>query len=138
MFYNQGEACTSTARILVHESIYDDFVERFARGAEALVVGDPLDAAHRHRADGRRRASASGCWTTSSIGLEEGARLVAQGALPDATQPARRVLGRADGVRRRHARMRLAPGGDLRPDRLRDALPDEDEAVEIANGTTTA
>src|SRR5437763_1589049 len=26
MFYNQGEACTSTARILVHESVHDDFL----------------------------------------------------------------------------------------------------------------
>ena len=29
MFYNQGEACTSTARLLVHRSRYDEFVARF-------------------------------------------------------------------------------------------------------------
>src|SRR5450432_4042081 len=45
MFYNQGEACTSTARILVHESIYDEFLQRFARATGQLVVGDGLDAA---------------------------------------------------------------------------------------------
>jgi acyl-CoA reductase-like NAD-dependent aldehyde dehydrogenase len=45
MFYNQGEACTSTARILVHDSIHDEFLERFARATEQLVVGDGLDAA---------------------------------------------------------------------------------------------
>lgn len=39
-FYNTGEACSSSERILVHESIYDDVVERFAAEAEGLVVGE--------------------------------------------------------------------------------------------------
>ncbi len=43
MFYNQGEACTSTARILVHDDVYDEFLERFTAAATALVVGDGLD-----------------------------------------------------------------------------------------------
>ena len=42
MYYNQGEACTSTARILVADSIHDEFCDRFARATERLVVGDPL------------------------------------------------------------------------------------------------
>ena len=45
MFYNQGEACTSTARILVHESIHDAFLDRFAAAVTRLVVGDGLDPA---------------------------------------------------------------------------------------------
>src|SRR5262249_14849678 len=45
MFYNQGEACTSTARILVHDSLHDAFLERFAQATERLVVGAPLDPA---------------------------------------------------------------------------------------------
>jgi acyl-CoA reductase-like NAD-dependent aldehyde dehydrogenase len=45
MFYNQGEACTSTSRILVHRSRYDEFVERFIAAAAKLTVGDGLDAA---------------------------------------------------------------------------------------------
>lgn len=42
MFYNQGEACTSTSRILVHESLHDAFVERFVAATKELVVGDGL------------------------------------------------------------------------------------------------
>jgi acyl-CoA reductase-like NAD-dependent aldehyde dehydrogenase len=134
MFYNQGEACTSTARILVHESVHDDFLARFARAAEALVVGDGLDpatdigamvdAAQRDKVLGYLRA-----------GLDEGARLVTQGRLP--------------------AGERLAGGYWVAPTVLADVTPDmtvaqqeifgpiacvmrfrtEDEAVEIANGT---
>ncbi|KAK3333983.1 aldehyde dehydrogenase domain-containing protein [Cercophora scortea] len=40
---NQGQICTATSRILVHESVYDKFVEAFkAKVEEISVVGDPF------------------------------------------------------------------------------------------------
>lgn len=42
-FMHQGQACISINRHLVHEAVYDDYVERFVERAEALPVGDPLD-----------------------------------------------------------------------------------------------
>jgi acyl-CoA reductase-like NAD-dependent aldehyde dehydrogenase len=82
MYYNQGEACTSTARILVHESIHDEFLERFARATESLVVGDPLDPATDigPMVDARQRDRVL---DYLQVGLDEGARLVAQGEVPD-------------------------------------------------------
>jgi acyl-CoA reductase-like NAD-dependent aldehyde dehydrogenase len=81
MFYNQGEACTSTARILVHESIHDAFLERFGAAVTRLVVGDGLDPATdigaMVTADQRDKVLAH-----LQRGLEEGARLVVQGQLP--------------------------------------------------------
>jgi acyl-CoA reductase-like NAD-dependent aldehyde dehydrogenase len=38
-----GQSCISTQRILVHGSVYDDFVERFVGRVGALRTGDPLD-----------------------------------------------------------------------------------------------
>jgi acyl-CoA reductase-like NAD-dependent aldehyde dehydrogenase len=38
-----GQSCISTQRILVHEKIYEAFVQRFAPAVQALKVGDPLD-----------------------------------------------------------------------------------------------
>ncbi|RZT25537.1 aldehyde dehydrogenase (acceptor) [Mycobacterium sp. BK558] len=135
MFYNQGEACTSTARILVHDEVYDEFLERFTAAATALVVGDGLDprtdigplvdAVQRDRVLAYLRTA-----------LEEGARLVGQGDVP--TDP------------------RLANGFWVPPTVLADVTPDStvgqeeifgpialimrystlDEAVEIANGTS--
>jgi benzaldehyde dehydrogenase (NAD) len=40
-FFHQGQICMTTGRHLVHERVYDDFVERLAAKATALRVGDP-------------------------------------------------------------------------------------------------
>lgn len=43
IFSNNGERCTAGSRILVQQSIYDDFSARFAERAKRIRVGDPLD-----------------------------------------------------------------------------------------------
>jgi acyl-CoA reductase-like NAD-dependent aldehyde dehydrogenase len=40
-----GQSCISVQRILVHEDVYDAFVERFVARVAALRTGDPLDEA---------------------------------------------------------------------------------------------
>jgi len=40
---NQGEVCTCPSRALIHESIYDRFMERAVKRVEAIVQGNPLD-----------------------------------------------------------------------------------------------
>ena len=45
IFSNNGERCTAGSRILVQQSIYADFVQRFAERARRITVGDPLDDA---------------------------------------------------------------------------------------------
>jgi acyl-CoA reductase-like NAD-dependent aldehyde dehydrogenase len=134
MFYNQGEACTSTARILVHASVHDEFLERFARATGRLVVGDGLDPATDigPMVDAAQRDKVLGYLRT---GLDEGARLVMQGTLPDDE--------------------RLKDGYWVAPVILADVTPDmtiaqeeifgpiacvlrfrtEEEAIEICNGT---
>lgn len=39
---NQGEVCTCPSRILVHEKIYDRFMERVVKRTKAIKVGHPL------------------------------------------------------------------------------------------------
>jgi len=41
-FVNAGQVCTSPSRFLVHERVYDDFVDELVRAAEKVVVGDGL------------------------------------------------------------------------------------------------
>jgi aldehyde dehydrogenase len=42
---NQGEVCTCPSRALIHENIYDKFMDRAIKRVEAIVQGDPLDPA---------------------------------------------------------------------------------------------
>jgi 5-carboxymethyl-2-hydroxymuconic-semialdehyde dehydrogenase len=43
IFSNNGERCTAGSRILVQQSIYADFAQKFAERAKRITVGDPLD-----------------------------------------------------------------------------------------------
>ncbi|MEM6415397.1 MAG: aldehyde dehydrogenase family protein [Pseudomonadota bacterium] len=42
-FTNAGQICTSTERVLVQKGVYEEFVERATREAEAMRLGDPFD-----------------------------------------------------------------------------------------------
>jgi aminomuconate-semialdehyde/2-hydroxymuconate-6-semialdehyde dehydrogenase len=42
-FANQGQVCLCGSRLLVEQSIYDDFVRNYVEHARRLKVGDPLD-----------------------------------------------------------------------------------------------
>lgn len=42
-FSNCGQICAAPGRFYVHESVYDEFVEKFVAGARKIVVGDPSD-----------------------------------------------------------------------------------------------
>jgi acyl-CoA reductase-like NAD-dependent aldehyde dehydrogenase len=43
IFYNTGQACTAGSRLLVEESVRDEFVEKLVKRAESMRPGDPLD-----------------------------------------------------------------------------------------------
>lgn len=40
-----GQSCACASRVLVHESVYDAFVEKFLAVIQASTIGDPLDPA---------------------------------------------------------------------------------------------
>jgi acyl-CoA reductase-like NAD-dependent aldehyde dehydrogenase len=83
-FRNTGMICASPGRYYVHESIHDQFVEKFVAAAKKIVVGDPQDlktqmgpvvsAEHRDKVEYYIRS-----------GVEEGATLVLGGKRP--TEP---------------------------------------------------
>jgi glyceraldehyde-3-phosphate dehydrogenase (NADP+) len=43
-FAYAGQICIAVQRIVIHEAVYDRFVEQFLAEVESLPVGDPLDA----------------------------------------------------------------------------------------------
>jgi betaine-aldehyde dehydrogenase len=82
VFDNAGQDCCARSRTFVQRPVYDEFVERFAKRAESIVVGDPLaDGTEMGPliSDGQRRTSLD----YISVGLDEGATKVAGGDVPD-------------------------------------------------------
>lgn len=42
-FMHNGQICAITNRIIVHQTIYDAFVEKYVERVKTLKVGDPKD-----------------------------------------------------------------------------------------------
>jgi acyl-CoA reductase-like NAD-dependent aldehyde dehydrogenase len=43
IFHNQGQACIAGSRLLLHETIADEFLDRFLALARSIRIGNPLD-----------------------------------------------------------------------------------------------
>nr|P32872.1 RecName: Full=Aldehyde dehydrogenase 2, mitochondrial; Flags: Precursor [Saccharomyces cerevisiae]CAA78962.1 aldehyde dehydrogenase [Saccharomyces cerevisiae] len=48
VFFNQGQCCIAQSRITVHESIYDEIVERDLEKAKKQVLGNPFESDTRY------------------------------------------------------------------------------------------
>lgn len=44
IFYNAGQTCEARSRVLVQDSVYDEFVAKFSEKAKQLKLGNPEDA----------------------------------------------------------------------------------------------
>ena len=45
IFFNAGQVCSAGSRVLAHEKVYDEVVERLTQRARAIRIGDPADRA---------------------------------------------------------------------------------------------
>lgn len=45
IFYNAGQMCTAASRLLIHQDIYDVFMQALVDESRRFVPGDPLDSA---------------------------------------------------------------------------------------------
>ncbi len=43
IFHNQGQACIAGSRLILHESIADEFLDKFVKLAQSIKIGNPLD-----------------------------------------------------------------------------------------------
>ena len=76
---NQGEVCTCPSRILVHESIYDKFMERVVARTKAIVAGNPLEGSTMIGAQASNDQYEK-ILSYINIGKEEGAEVLCGGA----------------------------------------------------------
>ncbi|OJB51249.1 5-carboxymethyl-2-hydroxymuconate semialdehyde dehydrogenase [Burkholderia ubonensis] len=137
IFSINGERCTAGSRIFVQRSIYDRFVQEFARRANNLVVGDPADPATQLGAM-ITRAHWEKVTGYIRIGEQEGARLVAGGADQPANLPAHLRSGnfvRPTVFADVDNRMRIAQEEIFGPVACLIPFDDEDEGLRLANAT---
>jgi aldehyde dehydrogenase len=76
--FNKGEVCTCPSRALIHESIFDRFLERAVARVAKIKVGNPLDPATQMGAQASR-AQLEKILSYIKIGKEEGARCMTGG-----------------------------------------------------------
>jgi aldehyde dehydrogenase len=79
---NQGEVCTCPSRALVHEAIYDRFMERALGRVAAIKQDDPRDPATMIGAQASNEQLEK-ILSYIDIGKKEGAKLLAGGERPD-------------------------------------------------------
>lgn len=130
IFRNQGEICLAGSRILVQESVYDTFLDKFVERVKQIKVGDPLDEA----TDMGALVSKGHLETVDNyvqIGLEEGAKLAYGGKKVEGLEEGNfyepTVLYDVDN------KMRVAQEEIFGPVPVIIPFKTEEEAIEIAN-----
>lgn len=133
-FFNQGEACTASSRILLHDSIFDEFAEKLCTAVRRLRVGDGADPATDVgplvTPEQQRRVL-----SYLDIGVQEGARIAAQASLPDDPRLASGCFVPPTVLTDVTSSMRVATEEIFGPVVSLIRFGDDDEAVRIANGT---
>jgi acyl-CoA reductase-like NAD-dependent aldehyde dehydrogenase len=134
IFHNQGQACIAGSRLVLHERIADEFLDRFVALARSIRVGNPLDAGtemgpltsrqHRDRVLGY-----------VDIAREQGGEIVAGGKAPADAALGRGCYVEPTVVRAKSFRDRVAQEEVFGPFVTVLTFRDDAEALAIANGT---
>ena len=131
---NQGEVCTCPSRALIHESIYDKFMERALKRVQAIVQANPLDAATMIGAQASNEQLEK-ILSYINIGKKEGATLLQGGEraiLPGDLKDGYYVKPT---VFRGNNKMRIFQEEIFGPVVSVTTFKDENEALSIANDT---
>jgi acyl-CoA reductase-like NAD-dependent aldehyde dehydrogenase len=136
-YFNKGEACTAASRILVHERVHDEFVNRLARAVVKLKVGDGARS-DTHVGPLITRAQQERVLEYIGVGVAEGAVISAQGALPTEERLRKGYFVPPTLFTQVSPSMRIAQEEIFGPVACVIPFADEAEAVAIANGTRFA
>lgn len=131
IFYNTGQACTAGSRLLVHESVHGEFLEKLVARSAGMQPGDPMEPKTRMGPlVSREQLDRVSAYVEK--GRSEGAKLVLGGERPDVNGGKGYFMGPTifDGVERG---MTIAREEIFGPVLAVIPFRDMDEAVEIAN-----
>ena len=74
----QGQKCSACSRVIVHEKVYDEFVDILAKKAGAMTIGDSTDRAN-YMGPVINKRSLESIMSYIEKGVQEGGRLLAGG-----------------------------------------------------------
>ena len=131
---NQGEVCTCPSRALIHESIYDRFMERAVKRVEAIKQGNPLDLETMIGAQASSEQLEK-ILAYIDIGKQEGAEVLTGGAQAKFGGDLAGGYYVKPTVFRGNNRMRIFQEEIFGPVVSVTTFKDEDEALHIANDT---
>ena len=134
IFHNQGQACIAGSRLMLHERIAEEFLERFIALAKTIRLGNPLDPAtemgpltsiqHRDRV-----------LKYVDIGREEGGKVLLGGSPPRDSALSQGCYVLPTVMRARSHRNRIAQEEVFGPFVTVLTFRDDREALTIANST---
>jgi len=134
IFHNQGQTCIAGSRLMLHERIADEFLERFTALAKTIRLGNPLDmntemgpltsTMHRDRV-----------LSYVSIAREQGGQVLLGGKAPDNAALSKGFYIEPTVVRAKTSRDRIAQEEVFGPFVTVLTFSSDEEALQIANGT---
>ncbi len=131
---NQGEVCTCPSRALIHERVYDRFMERALKRVEAITQGDPLDPGTMIGAQASSE-QLDKILSYFDIGRQEGAEVLIGGTRNDLPGDLAGGFYVKPTVLKGHNRMRVFQEEIFGPVVSVTTFKDDAEALSIANDT---
>ncbi len=131
---NQGEVCTCPSRALIHESIYDRFMERALKRVGEIVQGSPLDPATMIGAQASQEQQEK-ILKYLQIGKDEGAEVLIGGGVAQLPGDLAGGFYIQPTVFKGHNKMRIFQEEIFGPVVSTTTFKTEEEALAIANDT---
>ncbi len=131
---NQGEVCTCPSRALIHEDIYEAFIERAVERVKAIKIGHPLDTETMMGA----QASTEQMEKISSyldIGKQEGAEVLIGGEQNQLDGELSKGFYVKPTIFKGHNKMRIFQEEIFGPVLAVSTFKDDEEVLDIANDT---
>lgn len=131
---NQGEVCTCPSRMLIHEDIYEPFIERVRARVEAIKMGNPLDTETMMGAQASKDQYDK-IMNYIKIGQDEGAELLTGGVSAGLNSGLENGYYIRPTLLKGHNKMRVFQEEIFGPVCSVTTFKTVDEAIEIANDT---
>ncbi|MEI6002978.1 aldehyde dehydrogenase family protein [Paraburkholderia bengalensis] len=133
IFHNQGQACIAGSRMIVHESIADEVLEKFVALSRTIRIGDPLDPAT-EMGPLTSRQHRDRVLSYVEVAREQGGRVLAGGKSPESAALANGCYVEPTIVEAKPTD-RVAQEEVFGPFMTVATFKTDDEALAIANGT---